>query len=101
MSNFAWTLPKSTSLFQQLNTPDPSRPGTVQSMLSTTEIEKIEDVYTKYMKLQKQLEFLEVQEEYIKGIPHHYSCCNNHYLIMSSPDMSLLTFAAPGYCCQL
>jgi len=40
-------------------------------MLSTTEIDKIEDVYTKYMKLQKQLEFLEVQEEYIKGYIVH------------------------------
>ena len=50
---------------------DQSRPGTVHSMLSTSEIDKIEDVYTKYMKLQKQLEFLEVQEEYIKGATLH------------------------------
>ena len=57
-------------------TPDPSRPGTVQSMLSGTEIDKIEDVYTKYMKLQKQLEFLEVQEEYIKGMLVYICGCH-------------------------
>lgn len=36
------------------------------SSLQVLEDPELDDLYTKYKKLQKQLEFLEVQEEYIK-----------------------------------
>eukprot|EP00061_Rhincodon_typus_P003396 g19983.t1 len=42
-----------------------SRPHTGLSFLAP-EPEDLEDLYTRYKKLQQELEFLEVQEEYIK-----------------------------------
>jgi 26S proteasome regulatory subunit T3 len=39
--------------------------GNFPGSAATTEID-VDDLYAKYKKLQKQLEFLEVQEEYIK-----------------------------------
>lgn len=45
---------------------DSSRPTTAASCSLSTVDPDVDDLYTKYKRLQKQLEFLKVQEEYIK-----------------------------------